>query len=82
MGAQTIFARLARPSVRRLYAASVLIGVAFGSSMAAEPSSFEQWLATFRQEALAATESALRRAPGDRELNELRGELTRPPTGR
>jgi predicted CXXCH cytochrome family protein len=35
-----------------------------------------------RQEALAATESALRRAPGDRELNELRGELTRPPTGR
>ncbi len=35
-----------------------------------------------RQEALAATESALRRAPGDRELNELRAELARPAAGR
>jgi membrane-bound lytic murein transglycosylase B len=53
MGAQTIFARLARPSVRWLCAASALVVVASGSSAAAEPASFAQWLAAFREEALA-----------------------------
>jgi membrane-bound lytic murein transglycosylase B len=53
MGAQTIFARLARPSIRRLCAASVLAVFACGCPGAAEPASFEQWLAALREEAVA-----------------------------
>jgi membrane-bound lytic murein transglycosylase B len=54
MGAQTIFARLARLDVRRLSAASVLVAAAFGYPAAAEPASFAQWLEGFRQEAETA----------------------------
>jgi membrane-bound lytic murein transglycosylase B len=58
MGAQTIFARMARLNVRRLCAASVLIVAASGSPAAAVSVPFEEWLAGLRQEAAAAGISA------------------------
>ena len=54
MGAQTIFARLASISVRRLSAASVLLAALATSSAAVGAEDFEPWLADLRAEAAAA----------------------------
>jgi membrane-bound lytic murein transglycosylase B len=59
MGAQTIFTGRASQTVRGLSVALALVAVAAGPpAAAAEPASFEQWLAAFRLEAAAEGISA------------------------
>lgn len=58
MGAQTIFARLARLGVRRLSAAVALVMITSGEPGAAQVDSFARWLDDFRQEAASEGISA------------------------